>query len=376
MKLYTCNNCQNPLYFENNICLNCQHAVGFDSTALSMISLLAKNTNEFTDVTNGEHCYRYCANAAYGTCNWLVPFQEDSEFCKACQLNRVIPSLTSAENLKRWKSIEAAKHRLIYSLLRLRLPVEEKKEDEEEGLAFDFMADVPAGEKVVTGHDAGVITLNIEEADEAARVRHKLDLGEKYRTLLGHFRHEIGHYYWDVLIKNSPLLDSFRRLFGDEQRAYPEALETYYQTGAPGDWSEYFISPYATAHPWEDWAETWAHYLHMMDTLETAYSFGIRINSATFHNEEFISTDQIQDPYELGDFGQIIKMWLPLSFALNSLNRSMGHHDFYPFVISALVIEKLQFIHELCYLRVHAGPFETGARPEGPPSFERNSFRV
>jgi hypothetical protein len=350
MKLYICSNCQNLLYFENNICLHCQHTVGFDSTALSLITLVPENATTFSGFSNKKDIYRFCKNAEYGTCNWLVASSDPSPYCQACALNRVIPALTTEENMKRWKSIEVAKHRLIYSLLRLDLPITVKKDNEEEGIAFDFMADMSSRERVITGHDNGTITVNIEEADEAERVRHKLDLGEKYRTLLGHFRHEIGHYYWEVLIKNSSSIKKFRQLFGDENKDYAAALETYYQTGPSANWSEYFISPYATAHPWEDWAESWAHYLHMMDTLETAYSFGIRINSAELHDETGVKANIIRDPYAIPEFRRIIKLWLPLSFALNSLNRSMGHPDFYPFIISAAVVDKLEFIHELCFI--------------------------
>ncbi|MEP7258779.1 MAG: putative zinc-binding peptidase [Flavitalea sp.] len=348
MKLYACSNCKNPLYFENNICLNCRHTVGFDSIDLLMITLASKNGVEFTNVSNQRQVYRFCKNAEYGTCNWLVPISSASSYCLACSLNRVIPALTSDANLKRWKNIEVAKHRLVYSLLRLRLPVL-SKEKGENGIAFDFMADASPVERVMTGHDNGTITLNIEEADEDARVRHKLDLGEKYRTLLGHFRHEIGHYYWEILIKDHNPLQQFRKIFGDEQKDYSMALESYYQTGAPANWSEFFISPYATSHPWEDWAETWAHYLHMMDTLETAYAFGIRINPSGLNDEPAIKASIMKDPYVIADFERIMKWWLPLSFAVNSLNRSMGHADFYPFVISAPIVAKLKFIHELCF---------------------------
>lgn len=263
-------------------------------------------------------------------------------------MNRVIPALSIKENLKRWKSIEIAKHRLVYSLMRLGLPMEAKKDDEEDGIAFEFLADSSAKEKIVTGHDHGVITLNIEEADEAASVRNKLNLGEKYRTLLGHFRHEIGHYYWELLISNGPEIYSFREIFGNEGIDYSKALEDYYQRGAPADWSEQFISPYASSHPWEDWAETWAHYLHMMDALETGNSFGIRVRSADSRSSPGYETEIIRDPYGISEFGPIIDMWLPLSFAVNSLNRSMGHADFYPFVISSGVERKLAFIHGIC----------------------------
>ena len=363
MKAYICRNCQQPLYFENSICLSCQRPVGFDAAQLSMITLekgkemvTAKKETviPFADITNPKIIYKFCQNAGFGTCNWLIPLKQSSPFCPACQLNRTIPPLSDPKLLDRWQRIEVAKHRLVYSLFRLGLPVVPKEktpvppagsgspEEETEGIAFDFMAQLSAEQKIMTGHNKGVITLNIEEGDEAERARNKLDLGEKYRTLLGHFRHEIGHYYWDLLISGGPLLENFRQLFGDERKDYGEALKTYYKSGAPANWTDQFISPYASAHPWEDWAETWSHYMHLMDTLETAYSFGISIHPAKM---EELDTDISKDPYVIKSFTRIIDMWLPLTFAVNSLNRSMGHPDFYPFVISSVVVEKLRFIH-------------------------------
>ncbi|HEY8734288.1 MAG TPA: putative zinc-binding metallopeptidase, partial [Puia sp.] len=325
------------------------YALGFDANTLSLITLVAENDKLLSNIQNMQEKFRYCKNAEYGTCNWLIHLSRSGIFCEACELNRMIPALVNDENFKRWNNIETAKHRLVYSLLRLRLPVRKKTGDEETGIAFDFLADISPKEKVITGHDNGVITLNIDEADEAERVRHKLDLGERYRTLLGHFRHEIGHYYWEVLIKNSDALEKYRSLFGDEENDYANALEEYYKKGAPANWSEYFISPYAASHSWEDWAETWAHYLHLMDTLETAFSFGIRIQPNMIHDTNAIEASIQQDPYDIADFSRIIRWWLPLTFAVNSLNRSMGHSDFYPFVISDPVVEKLKFIHELCF---------------------------
>jgi hypothetical protein len=292
--------------------------------------------------------YRYCINAAYGTCNWLIPVDALSDTCTACQLNRTIPSLTTEENLLRWKNIERAKHRLVYSLLRLHLPVNPKVGSEGQGIAFNFLADASPQTRVMTGHEDGVITLNIEEADETSRTKHKLDLGEKYRTLLGHFRHEIGHYYWDVLIRDSHFLEKFRELFGDERKDYNQALEEYYAREHDADWSNEFISLYATSHPWEDWAESWSHYMHLMDTLETAYWFGIGVQAQPLLLQAEIRTTVNEDPYTIRDFNIIIKNWLPLIFAINSMNRSMGHADFYPFIISPPVIEKLKFIHEVC----------------------------
>jgi len=348
MKLYTCSNCHNLIYFENNVCLHCGYSLGFDANTLTLITLASETPPLYSNIQNKQQIFRYCKNAEYGACNWIIPDSEASEYCRACELNRVIPDLTNAENLKRWKNIEIAKHRLIYSLLRLRLPVRKKIGDEETGIAFDFLADNSAKDKVITGHDNGTITLNIDEADEAERVKHKQDLGERYRTLLGHFRHEIGHYYWEVLIQNSAFLEKYRSFFGNEEIDYAEALKNYYKNGAPADWSQQFISPYATSHSWEDWAETWAHYLHLMDTLETAFSFGIRIQPDMVQDTKAIQASIQQDPYDMTDFDQIIKWWLPLTFAVNSLNRSMGYGDFYPFVISEPVVKKLKFIHELC----------------------------
>ncbi|MEO5997289.1 MAG: putative zinc-binding peptidase [Chitinophagaceae bacterium] len=347
MKLYTCSNCKALLYFENNVCLNCQHLVGFSAEKLSLITLETNKQNQLVDISNKKDVYRYCENSTHNTCNWLVPSTQIFPFCRACELNRTIPALSTVENMARWKRIEIAKHRLVYSLLRLKLPLQAKKGNDVNGIAFDFLADVSPQARVLTGHDSGTITLNIEEADEAKRTRNKLDLGEKYRTLLGHFRHEVGHYYWEVLIKNQPALQKFRKLFGDEQKDYSQALQSYYQTGAPSNWMDHFISPYATAHPWEDWAETWSHYFHLMDTVETAYAYDIGIQSGEVKLLD-LQTRINKDPYVIADFPTIIRMWIPLTFAINSLNRSMGHDDFYPFVISESIIEKLQFIHEVC----------------------------
>lgn len=348
MKVYSCGNCGNLLYFENNICLQCQHAIGFDDKKLYLLTLKPNNDNTYSDINTPGSSYRYCQNSTHSTCNWLVPSGHSSNFCTACELNRTIPDLSQNENLKKWKRIEAAKHRLVYSLLKFRLPLSSNGQNNSIPLVFDFMESKDQHNKVMTGHDNGLITLNIEEADEAERVQHKVELHEKYRTLLGHLRHEVGHYYWDVLIKDSNQLSEYRKLFGDESQDYSKALEVHYAQGAPADWSNNYISEYASAHPWEDWAETWAHYLHLMDTLETAHVFGITVNPQDVINKKELKADIENDPYYIKDFDKVLKLWLPLTFALNSLNRSMGHQDFYPFIIPPAVTKKLKFIHEVC----------------------------
>jgi hypothetical protein len=233
-------------------------------------------------------------------------------------------------------------------LLRFRLPVISKFQDEDKGIAFDFMADEnkQGADRLLTGHDNGLITLNIEEADDAIREMARNQMDEVYRTVLGHFRHEIGHYYWVQLIKDTNRLQPFRKLFGDERADYAEALKQHYNETTSDTWREKFISAYASTHPWEDWAETWAHYMHIVDTLETAYSFGMTVNPEVADRENEMSASLNIDPYTTQYFEDIIDQWIPLSFVMNSLNRSMGMKDSYPFVINEAVKQKLNFIHK------------------------------
>ena len=346
MKLFTCGHCGHTVYFENVTCLHCGSALGFDADTLSLLSLQPNADGSFSAADQKN--YHYCANYSYGVCNWLTSTAQPGSFCKACSLNRIIPDLHQAEYLGRWRAIEGAKHRLVYQLLRMGLPVIPKLGNEIHGLLFDFKADDAAysDEKVFTGHDEGVITINIAEADDIEREMARRQMDEVYRTLLGHFRHEIGHYYWDLLIPNSPQIGECRQLFGDDTIPYEEALEKHYKQGAPANWTSNFISKYSSAHPWEDWAETWAHYMHILDTLETASAYNLSVRNA--QNQQNGPTSVVlNDPYTLDDFGEVFQQWMPLTFAMNSLNRSMGLNDSYPFLTPKPVTDKLSFIHQL-----------------------------
>lgn len=351
MKLFTCTHCNQPLYFENYYCGNCGANIGFDAATLEFVPV-AETDGVLTPLDPNDHRqFRFCSNRSYNVCNWLVDAGSESNFCVACDLNRTIPDLDKNDYTDRWKTLELAKHRLVYSLLQLHLPVVSKTKDEATGLIFDFKAD--GKKRVLTGHAQGIITINISEANDIEREMARRNMDEVYRTVLGHFRHEVGHYYWDRLIFQTPHLEGFRLLFGDETKNYGKALKAYYKKGAPADWSQRFISAYASAHPWEDWAETWAHYLHMIDTLETAYAFGLGIHpTASAHTKDF-DVAVTTNPYHTTGFERIVKLWMPLTIVLNSLNRSMGLHDAYPFVISLPVLEKLKFIHEVCHNLQH-----------------------
>ncbi len=357
MKLFECQNCGQPLYFENTSCESCGLALGYLPHRQTVTALEAGEL--WRALADPQPLVRFCANARHDACNWLLPNDHPEVFCAACRHNRTIPDLTVPENLLHWRKIELAKHRLFYTLLKLGLPLTTRAEDAN-GLAFDFLSPAPQGSTesapVVTGHAGGLITLNVAEADDPERERQRKSMGEPYRTLLGHFRHEIAHYYWDHLVADTPALGEFRQLFGDEREDYQAALARYYATGPARDWSDNFVTTYASAHPWEDFAETWAHYFHMVDTLETAAAFGLRLRPQVAKGAGLDAVIDF-DPH-MAEMDRIIDTWLPLTFAVNSINRSMGQPDLYPFVLPPPVIWKLAFVHE----RIHAAHVASDAQ--------------
>ncbi|MDE1149866.1 MAG: putative zinc-binding peptidase [Azospirillaceae bacterium] len=344
MKLFNCQACGQLLYFENRVCERCGHPLGYLPDDDRMHALEAED-GAWHALGAPEHLYKFCANADLDACNWLIPAGHEETLCAACRHNRTIPDVSAPDSLVRWRKIELAKHRLFYTLIKLRLPLVNRVDDPETGLAFDFLED-PPDSAVMTGHDNGLITLALTEADDAEREVRRTRLHEPYRTLLGHFRHEVGHYYWDRLVRDEGRLDACRAVFGDEREDYGAALQRHYDQGAPAGWQQTYISAYATSHPWEDFAETWAHYLHIVDTLETARAFGIRVRPAQDRTGD-LSTQVDFDPYRHGTIGAMVDAWLPIAFAVNNINRSMGQTDVYPFILTEAVIAKLGFIHDL-----------------------------
>jgi len=353
MKLFKCQQCGQTVYFENDRCGRCGHALGFLPGEMTLSALEPDGADWRALAVEGER-FRSCANAAWGACNWLIPTPSDETLCVACRHNLIIPDISLPENVPNWQKLERAKHRLIYSLLRLKLPLANRVDDPDHGLAFEFLAVAPDTPKVMTGHDNGLITLAVQEADDAERERVRQEMGEAYRTLLGHFRHEVGHYYWDVLVRDGGRLDACRTCFGDDSQDYAAALQRHYAEGPPPDWSQRFISAYATSHPWEDFAETWAHYLHIVDTLEVGAAFGLSVGPKVADGELDVALDF--DPYGSGDVTRLVDAWLPLTIAVNSLNRAMGQPDLYPFVLTPEVVGKLGFIHDLIHNRMGRDP--------------------
>jgi hypothetical protein len=356
MKTFACT-CGELTFFENVNCVVCGRELGFlpDVLRLSSLEPAENGTFKANEANLGIQLYVKCQNyAKESVCNWMIPVgttsgQKIDPFCASCRLNQTIPDLSRKQNHVLWLRMETAKRRLIYSLLSFKLPIASKTDDPEQGLAFAFLEDQikPDGKisMVLTGHENGLITLNIAEADDSTREKIRLAMREPLRTLLGHFRHEIGHYYWDRLISGSGFMERFRNLFGNEEANYEQALKQYYSNGPPANWQDNYISAYATAHPWEDWAETWAHFMHIQDTLEVANDFGlvgktICLDPNDADRKTWLSSQQLT-------FEGIIRAWAELTIALNSINRSMGLSDTYPFVLSPAIINKLKFIFEV-----------------------------
>ena len=365
-RAYRCQ-CGHPVFFRNSKCLSCGTALGYETALACLLPLVPAPTAgqwlpalavEGDASPQASGVYTRCANLATpAACNWLINVAQAATeapelLCQACRLNRTIPDLNDAahpDNGVLWGRIELAKRRLFSSLLALGLPVASLTQDPVRGMAFDLLRSPQGGPPVMTGHKAGVITLNVQEADDAVREAIRSAMREPYRTLLGHFRHEIGHYYWDRLVQGTDWMDGFRTLFGDETQDYAASLQKNYLEGPPPQWWLQYVSAYASTHPWEDWAECWAHYLHMRDTLDTALSLGLPTDGAHL---EFFTAFTADALYQPGDpnaeqFLDFLNNWMRLTTLLNEMSRSMGQPDFYPFVLPHGVVAKLHFIHLL-----------------------------
>jgi len=336
MNLFQCA-CGQTVFFENDCCTNCHRRLAFDPLNRVILSLDSYDQQTGLGFLAEGNQINLCRNDwEYGVCNWIVTRPGDS-YCLSCNLNHMIPNLLSSDRREWWADMEQAKRKLLYTLLGLQLPVVSKTEDPVGGLAFEFIEDKSSNpdvedEIVLTGHKNGLITVNIAEADNVKREQVRQSLGESYRTLLGHFRHESGHYYFWKLINTPESFATFTELFGDSSQDYQQAMDDYYSRRDYLQRDPQFISHYAQAHPFEDWAECWAHYLHMIDTLETAEAFNISNGRGS---DSGLTIEGMLD------------RWKKLTVLLNALNRSMGMADAYPFVLSDLTLRKIHFVHSL-----------------------------
>ncbi len=324
MRAFACPTCQHLVFFHNSVCLSCQSPLAYDPDAASIV------------VADDQ---RRCTNFSLASCNWLTDRPHHPR-CRCCRLTRTRPQDGDGAAVTMWADVESAKRRLVFQLLSLGLPIRT--------LQFDLLSS--ADGPVVTGHNDGVITLDLAESDDAYREQVRAHLGEAYRTVLGHLRHEVGHYYWPILVSGDDL-DECRVLFGDDRINYEHALQHHYRHGPEPAWQETHVSAYATMHPWEDWAETFAHYLHIRDALQTADSFGLRafgpVPIPMSAGADLIATPHPDAGSDWATIEGLVADWLALAYALNAMNRSMGKADLYPFVLAPPVIAKLGFVHQL-----------------------------
>ncbi|GAB0101363.1 putative zinc-binding metallopeptidase [Nocardia sp. JMUB6875] len=332
MRDFMCGKCGQRLSFENSVCLSCGGALGFHLPSRTLLVLDERDT-----VTVEGLRWQRCGNLRAAECNWLTNATDGSggALCRSCRLTRTRPADLDSEAMTHFAEAEMSKRRVILELDELGLPIVGRDENPGRGLAFDLLSS--ADEEVMTGHEDGLITLDLAESDDVHREQLRVSMAEPYRTLVGHFRHELGHYYQQVLVDDGARAARFEALFGNAEQDYEAALDRNYRVGPPPEWPDHFVSSYAAMHPVEDWAETFAHYLHIRETIDTAAAFtiapaGTRLDAPL--------------PGNTG-FDRLIDCWLPLSWALNQINRSMGHRDLYPFVLAPAVLDKMRFIHEL-----------------------------
>jgi hypothetical protein len=362
VRLFHCGQCGNRVFFDNVQCETCDSRLGFVPPEQAMVAFAVDDAGTWTRRGAPGPAMRPCSNyTVEGVCNWMVAADEPATQCISCRTTEVIPALGKPENHRYWSLLEQAKRRLFYTLIDLKLPAPDRAQDAVNGLSFRFMEDTSPKERVLTGHDDGLITLNIAEADDASREAMRTAMREPYRTLLGHFRHESGHYYWDRLVRDTAWIDEYRQTFGDERADYGDALNQHYSHPS-AHWQLNFISSYASSHPWEDWAECWAHYLHMVDGLETAAAWGLRLDQAVPGGDALQVRPLAKDAPDVVE--SLIQQWLPVSQFSNAMSRSLGLKDSYPFVVPAPVVGKLNFVHRVV---------SAAARGEMPMNFSKPS---
>jgi hypothetical protein len=345
MKTFLCSNCQGVAFFDDTLCTNCSHRLAYSPERRDMVALEPTLDDQWRIVGDAAGTtVHLCRNVGEHVCNQVLRPGEPAGLCDACLLTRTIPNLDRPGHRDAWGRLERAKRRLLWTLQGLGLAWKSRDEDPQHGLMFEFLSDtdMPDGQRPRTGHTEGHIVVDAAEADDSILQERRRDLHEPYRTVLGHFRHEIGHYYWDVLIRDRQREEAFRTLFGDERVDYEQALAKYYAGHRPGNWSDDYISEYASMHPWEDWAESFAHCLHMVDGIETAGDLALTLapRNAVLPSVDLAGVgDATRIPFD-----DLVRHWSALSIALNQFNRGMGVHDAYPFAPSPKAIEKMRFV--------------------------------
>ncbi len=332
-----CPHCRTFVYLDALTCPDCEADLGYNIETRTFLGVRHGRVE-----IDGRRWYT-CSNREWA-CNWLVREDAPAGRCFSCRLTRRRPEADDTVALEKLAKTEEAKRRLILQLGDLGLPIV-PWDVEEGGLGFDLISSLSDGKPVTIGHANGIITIDLAESLDDRREALRVRLGEPYRTMLGHLRHEVGHYYQTGLLTDDAAWDRCRALFGDERASYRDAISRHYKLGAPADWHESFLSEYATMHPWEDFAETFAHYLHITGTLQTAAMIGIHLDHSVtnLRDTDVIPLESYRDePIQL-----LLTDGEWMSQAFNRINRAMGVGDLYPFTIAGPVRHKLEFVHDI-----------------------------
>jgi hypothetical protein len=308
MQRLHCPNCGNEVFFDSLRCVRCATELAFE---LEPTGSLRVADAAFAGRCEMRHAWR---------CNW----QPDSSgpFCTSCL---IVDAGTHADN-PLLAAFLLAQRRALAQLSELGVAWTGNVDDPAQPpLRFTYRSSV-AGDAPTIGHLAGLITLDLDEADPAEREQIRATLGEQYRTPLGHIRHELGHYVWLRHVASDPARHAeFRAVFGDETVDYAAALDAYYARPEDESWPDEYVSPYATAHPWEDFAESWAQVMHLHDVVTTGAAWGVvEFPDGPFDPQQWISTAVLA------------------SLAANELARAMGMRDLYPFALSPGARRKIE----------------------------------
>ncbi|TWT52364.1 putative zinc-binding metallopeptidase [Allorhodopirellula solitaria] len=330
MKTGTCR-CGRRIFFNNHSCLACEAILGRCDECRSLTSFTSHGEHAECDVCHTS--VHACENQNFHVCRSYV--SDADKLCQWCQFTAVTPDTSIPQQVSQWATMESAKRRLLLELHRLSLPPYVDNLTESHPLSFLFLADTvdeQGNEKrIITGHDQGVITINLAEADSVHRERTRVELGEPQRTLIGHMRHEVGHYIdWAWAMQVDP--EGYHALFGDPQAIdYSQAMDHHYQNGAPENWAENHVSAYATMHPWEDFAETANLYLDIMAIATTA-------------------NDQDRAHFDLSpqaDMPKLVNEILQIVVEASEYNCDLGLAPLLPEQLPPAVIEKLAYVHSL-----------------------------
>ncbi|MDM7457933.1 MAG: putative zinc-binding metallopeptidase [Paracoccus sp. (in: a-proteobacteria)] len=322
MQRFNCPACGSRVYFHNQACM-CGQNLFYDP-----------ETRQMTGGPDG------CRMRAVIGCNWTVEAssRDSHGLCRSCAMSRVIPDLETGPNRALFAKAERAKRWVLANLSQWAWFTDADRGRKPHFLMLSEHL-VGRSEQITMGHAAGEITINITEADALIRLQRQRELGEHYRSMVGHFRHELAHFLFDRLAQAPGFIEGFRSIFGDEREDYAAALARHYK--APRDPGDAFITGYATAHPHEDWAETVAHLLHLVDFTDSFVSTGLTMPGLPPGFR----------PYEEEDTALLLAVGMAVAVAVNDINRALDNDDLYPFVLTPEVRRKITFAHG--WLRAH-----------------------